>query len=503
MRNVLIILPALLLVSAAAAQINPAAAPPALFETAPGLAATPLAGRNAGCTALRTVRLKSDVLKDAHLGADVRLATDGADGRDWTVAHVRQPAAGAQIVHMILADDPSALAVFVTQNGVTAMSLRVGSEKLICRLQFVRDDVYEVWRIDPAAFEPESCSHGTPAAPVAPPEVADPLGDDAAFDDLAGADSDGGIAGGSCSSGPIIDTMVVYTPAARSAMGGHGAIRAEAALAVELANVAYANSQNVVRARLVYCDEIAYTESGDMDIDLPRLAGGSDGFMDGIHGLRDSLNGDLVLLYQDMGSGLGYCPETPSDANGFSTVNWRRAAGTFTHAHETGHNIGCGHSREEGDGPCGPSYGLGWRFFGNDGAGYCTVMAYENATYDRILYFSNPNVSYLGAPTGNPGGSPNEAHNARVIVDNDGPVASFEGTRFDIYVNFGYAGLEIGSPVFPFNTIPEGVTAIQVPAVGAAELPNLYVTAGTTAWTGTITKTMKIHACGGTVRIGG
>lgn len=282
----------------------------------------------------------------------------------------------------------------------------------------------------------------------------------------------------------------------------------EAALAVELTNEAYAGSLNNLRARLVYCDEINYVEAmdpnggSDMDTDLDRLTGAGDGFMDGIHALRDTLNADLVVMYQNTGSGLGWCPETPAHEIGFSVAAWWRAAGTFTHAHETGHNIGCGHSREENDGPCGPSYGLGWRFFGDDDEGYCTTMAYENDTYDRILRYSNPNVQFQGEPTGNPVGDPLEAYNALVINNNDGTVNSFELTRFDIYVNFAHNGLEFGTAVFPYDTLSEGVSAVAVPAVGAAELPNLYVTSGNTSWTGTISKTMVIHACGGTVRIG-
>lgn len=487
------------------AKVTPLSDVIALFEPSNVAAQALPTSPPIGFTPVRTVTLDPDTLERLTPEKLVDVEPETALGRTWSISRVNIPAAHVRIVHATLVDDPAALAVFVTYDGVTAMSLRIPSQRAIYRLHSLGGNQYEVWRLDPVQLEPELCGRVSRTRPPGPPRVIVEGDDD--WQQVDGPDPHGGDGpespGGCGQTIAIIDTMVVYTPAARLAMGSHAAIRAEAALAVELTNVAYQSSLNSARARLVYCNEINYTETGNMNTDLDRLTNTDDGFMDNVHGLRDTVNADLVVLYQNIGSGLGWCPSAPEHGDGFSTAAWWRAAGTFTHGHETGHNLGCGHSREEEDGPCGPSWGLGWRFTGNDSNGYCTIMAYENETFTRILNFSNPNVSFMGQPTGNAIGTSMEAHNSWVVAANDGGVAGFEFTRFDVYVNFSWTFGENGTAAFPYNTLPEGVTAIASIPPGAAEFPNLYITAGTTTWTGSINKPMIIRSCSGVVRIGG
>lgn len=378
------------------------------------------------------------------------------------------------------------------------MTLRVHSPRGAYSLHYQgANDLYHVWKLDEAALPPEAAVVG--AAPE-PPLVRFEDDDDW----IPVADGYTPRDGNSCTgSRAVFDTMVLYTPAARAAAGGTSAIRAIGVLAIEHANTAYINSANSCRARLVYCNEIAYTEGVDQGEDLSRLRGTADGFMDGIHALRDTINADIVALYNDQGSGNGYCPGgAPAYASSpFSTSRWTRAAATYTHAHETGHNLGGGHDVANG-GACGPSYGVGRRFFGTDGNGYCTVLAYPSETYERVLHLSNPNVNFMGTPTGVPVGNPGEAYNSLILVNNDGTVAGFEFSRYDVYVNFGFGGVEVGTYANPYNTVPEGVAAIDVPEAGAGEIPNLFIDSGTTSWTGTISKEMTIIACSGAVTIG-
>jgi hypothetical protein len=469
-----------------------------LFDDPRAGVAIGLSAPAAGRTPLSTVRLEQGKIADLPVGSRLAISPDASLTMNWIVVAVERLAPHVILTRCAAESDATARAMFVTWDGTTAMSLRIPSRGKSYRLHSRGGKLYEVWEI---AGGPEACAHGLPNPPPDPP--ARLPGDD---DWLPEEDATGPHDGAGCAAAMVFDTMVVYTPAARIAMGGHAAIRAEAALAVELTNESYVNSLNSARARLVYCDEIAYTESldangnADMDTDLDRLSGASDGFMDEVHALRDTLNADLVVMYQDTGSGLAYC--TPSYGSGFSVVAWWRAAGTITHAHETGHNLSCGHDVDN-EGACGPSsFGVGWRFYGNDGNPYCTVMAYEDGLYDRVTHYSNPNVSYQGVPTGNPIGDPDEAYNAAVVNNNDNTVNGFEVTRYDIYVNFAWNGPEFGTQALPYNTLIEGVSAAAVPAVGAAEIPNVYMTAGDTPWTGTIAKALTLNACGGSVIIG-
>ncbi len=71
---------------------------------------------------------------------------------------------------------------------------------------------------------------------------------------------------GADTSGPVIDAMVLWTPAARNAVGGTtDAIQSLVLAAVANANLAYANSGVHAQLRLVYSGEVNYTEVGHLD----------------------------------------------------------------------------------------------------------------------------------------------------------------------------------------------------------------------------------------------
>ncbi|CAG0964244.1 hypothetical protein PHYC_00895 [Phycisphaerales bacterium] len=472
----------------------PEALPPAvtLFHDDPAIA--PPARVPDGLVQVKSVFLDAAGLRRLVPGQEVLLSPDAGPAESWYVDSVARPADNIRIVRCRHSTDPTGYAAFVTYDDATAMTLQVASRRATYRLQFAGNGQYHVWRIDPATLPPE----GMPLAPPAePPRQLDPSDDDYVPEGYGGRNP-GGCNGGN----RVLDILSVYTVEARDAIGGTSAMRAECALAVDHANTAYINSSMSTRMRLVYCNEIAYTESGDQNIDLPRLRDTADGFMDGVHTTRDNVNADIVQLVINSGSGLGYCPGgAPTYAGSpFSTGAWWRIAVTYTTAHETGHNLGGGHNVADG-GACGPSYGVGWRFFGTDSNGYCTVIAYPTATYTRVLHYSNPSVNYQGTPTGVTIGLPNEAHNQRVLTDNDNTMEGFELTRYDIYVDFAYGGIEIGTASLPYNTVAEGVANIDTPNTGAGENPTLYIDAGTQAYHATISKAMTIIPCGGSVTI--
>jgi len=129
---------------------------------------------------------------------------------------------------------------------------------------------------------------------------------------------------------------------------------------------------------------------------------------------------------------------------------------------------------------------------------YRTVMAYAPGT--RIPYFSNPDVTYQGVPTGVPIGQPNEAHNAMVITETR---RSRELYRLlDIWVDFSAGFIELGTFSFPYNTVIEGANAITTSVDTAVlDFPTLYIKAGSRTEGITISKRMRLEACGGLVRI--
>jgi len=233
--------------------------------------------------------------------------------------------------------------------------------------------------------------------------------DDPEFDSLSPAADAGGsgtTSGAPAAQGdtaPQIDVMVVWTPAARNAVGGtQAAIDSLVQSAVANANLAYANSGVTARLRLVHSEEVNFTETS-ISADLPSLRNVGDGVLDGVHTLRDQYGADIVTLlgngYAGAGAcGLGYLMSTPSTSfasYAFDVVDRSCAAGYLSYAHEVGHNEGLHHDPANASGT--PSYPYAYGYQDPSGL-FRTVLSYGSA--QRVPYFSNPNVLYSGLPTG-------------------------------------------------------------------------------------------------------
>lgn len=333
-----------------------------------------------------------------------------------------------------------------------------------------------------------------------------------------------------------VDIMVVYTPAVRAARGSHDAVRAGAQLGVDVSNTIYQNSQIPLQARLVFVGEVNYDESRDtFETHRNRLRDNGDGFMDEVHTWRDWYRADDVALFvaDDDGRlcGLafanhGWLWEGPVQDRAFFVLDGRTnsciALDWAAFTHELGHNQGCSHNRADAGscGECSPicwectsryPYSYGYRFLGNDGRRYITVMSYQSnngdctgnnyASAPQIPYFSNPNITYAGVAIGRPEGNSCAADNARTLTNTARRREDFRS--LDIWVNFAYSGTEVGTFTQPYNTVGEGVGAIS-PFLDPSLIPfpTLYIVAGSRYETLTINKRMRIEACGGVVRIG-
>ena len=226
--------------------------------------------------------------------------------------------------------------------------------------------------------------------------------------------------------GDVIDVMVVYTPAARTAAGGTSAIKAEIKLAIEETNQAYANSRVTQRLRLVYSGEVAYTVGANNSIDLNRLTNKTDGYMDNVHTLRDTYRADLVSLWTTTGGGIAWLMSTVStnfESHGFSVTNQQWATSNYVFAHELGHNMGAHHDRNNAGSQGAYSYSYGYNVPAKN---WRTIMSYNcSGGCARIPHFSNPNVNYNGDPTGRPSTASDSADNARTFNNTDWTVANF------------------------------------------------------------------------------
>jgi hypothetical protein len=252
-----------------------------------------------------------------------------------------------------------------------------------------------------------------------------------AVDDAADPEPQAALAMGlpGCADGSEIDVMVFYTPLARADAGGTAAIEADANLFVAEANDAYANSQIGLQINLVHLEEIDYDESGTYSGHLAALANPNDGIMDYVHGLRYHHSADMVSLLVADGTycGIAYLmPELSPAAESamFSITTWY--CGGLVFAHELGHNMGCCHVPGDGGGCTDAglfSYSVGYRYYGDSGTRWRTVMAYSPGS--RIPNFSNPDVFWDGEPTGVPVGDPQEAENALTINQTRETIASF------------------------------------------------------------------------------
>jgi hypothetical protein len=217
----------------------------------------------------------------------------------------------------------------------------------------------------------------------------------------------------------VIDVMVVYDADAKAQLKVDDAgMQKLIQQSVAAANQVHYNTQDNVVLRLVHTEQVDYSNNlGLISTDLTRLSTPGDGYLDGVQALRDTYGADLVSLVSTPGgttAGLANLLDDinrPDRADLAYSVLQATALGpdSFVLAHETGHNLGAGHERDNTTDPTPDPvfpYAFGYHFVGNNGVTYGDVMSYTGM---ELPYFSNPNLTYQGQPLGKPAGDPDAA----------------------------------------------------------------------------------------------
>ena len=232
--------------------------------------------------------------------------------------------------------------------------------------------------------------------------------------------------------GQVIDIMVVYTEEMQQAVGGPAGAEALINSIIAQANVGYAQSQISHRLRLVRAAQVNYVESGSASTDLQRLQNVSDGYLDEVHQWRDEVKADLVTMLVDSMSsscGIAYLMSNVSlnfAPFAFSVVQWECGSTNYSLAHEAGHNLGAQHDIDNAHTSGAFPYAYGYQ--APDRA-FRTIMSYNCTSYcPRVNYWSNPDVTYEGQPTG----VADEADNRRTLNNSANTVANFRVGSIDV-----------------------------------------------------------------------
>lgn len=363
-----------------------------------------------------------DVKFDLLLKAD-QLPKDKAATADKLVLNLFQDVVLTALLDRVESNSPDSFSwighlegvensqvILVVGNGLMAGNITLPGA--FYQVRYAGNGIHAVYEIDQSGFPPE-------AEPI-------PV-------DIPDGDVDDGEAMGD--DGSIIDVLVVYTATARTAAGGTAAMNILIDLAVSETNTSYSNSGIDQRLRLVYREEVSYSEVNfNWSQTLSRLKNPSDGYMDYVHALRNTYCADTVVLLVANTSfcGLAYMmsPVSPSfESWAFALVSYTCATGYYSFGHELGHNMAARHDWYVDPANNSPfTYNHGYVYTPDR---WRTVMAYNNACGDlgfnctRLQYWSNPEVTYGGVPMGVPEGSYHAADNRKTLNNTAYTVANF------------------------------------------------------------------------------
>ena len=228
---------------------------------------------------------------------------------------------------------------------------------------------------------------------------------------------------------PTVDVALGYTNGFATSLGGASQAVTRLNNLVEITNQSFSNSQMAARIRLVHTVQVNYADATSNESALHRLTGYGGGVSQpdpafaALRAARDQYGADLVSLVRKFhapendGCGIAWLigggqqtVETNDAPFGYSVVSdgtdidegdgKNYGCRQETLAHELGHNMGQAHNTEDTTSAGAHSYAYGYREASP--TGFYTVMAYRLADSQQTSarYFSSPNVTYLGRPTG-------------------------------------------------------------------------------------------------------
>jgi len=348
------------------------------------------------------IRTNHQLLKLSRLSISLPNGKQVEIGRKRFITHPN----GSQVWEGSVLGSQNSSIIFTRHGSTMAGVIRLGEE--LFKLQHVGKGIHVLVQVSPN--EP---------APEHEPVVADTYS-------YSGASSAPATDQAS-DDGSQIDIMVVYSTDTKVQYSGIDGVNAHIALAIAETNEAYLNSAINTQLRLVHTQEVA-NSSGDFSTDLNNLRLQTDGVLDEIHAKRDSYGADMVSWFIENSQycGIAYVPtgDLSLDAGwAFSVVYSECATGYYSTAHELGHNMGSNHDRANAGSAVAYPYSYGYQEPNN---AFRTVMAYNCAGgCTRQRFFSNPDLTFNGVPTGVDASLLDSADNARSINQTRVPVSQW------------------------------------------------------------------------------